>query len=474
MSTRFLQKLLDEAIEIIEADIRDELNAQATIATFDYKVIKKAVYNQLRFTLDRGKGQAKYSAWASLTPQQKKDALDFIEKESVKIMKDLYISYKKLKNPGVSVAVTGSPKRFTISVVTTNKANIEKRIGKGGRTIDIASFETVKDGYKSIVNKLWDNIATWLEQNSNVEDKELRSEQNKFALEHSLGESVSERRVGKGIDYLYNSINGVVKSEAKTEKIFKKLGLEALLQYKSLADRTDIKVFLGSASKNSRQGTVIERKIVEEAKEDIQNAIYFWATDEKVERWAGSDDRITIESKKIIKSFEDNIKEGKNLKKTTRNNTKLKLSKKKVKGKAKLPVKIRKKDTKLISTSRPKRVGGSQRVEAESTVALAALINQKLSEVVAKNMRYPALRYRTGRFARSVRVMEVTKTTKGFPSVGYTYMKRPYQVFEPGATSKAPWSSLASSDRDPRKLIDRSIREIAAKLLIGRFYTRRL
>ena len=32
----------------------------------------------------------------------------------------------------------------------------------------------------------------------------------------------------------------------------------------------------------------------------------------------------------------------------------------------------------------------------------------------------------------------------------------------------------SSSPRDPRKLIDRSIRQVAAELAIGRFYTRRL
>ena len=98
---------------------------------------------------------------------------------------------------------------------------------------------------------------------------------------------------------------------------------------------------------------------------------------------------------------------------------------------------------------------------------LGALINQKLPATVAKNMGLPGLRYRTGRFAQSVRITDVTRTTKGFPSIGYTYMKYPYQTFEPGYVQ-------GSQERDPRKLIDRSIREIAAELLVGRFYTRRV
>ena len=35
---------------------------------------------------------------------------------------------------------------------------------------------------------------------------------------------------------------------------------------------------------------------------------------------------------------------------------------------------------------------------------------------------------------------------------------------------QTPW---ASPERDPRQVIDRSIREIAAQFAIGRFYTRR-
>ena len=102
-----------------------------------------------------------------------------------------------------------------------------------------------------------------------------------------------------------------------------------------------------------------------------------------------------------------------------------------------------------------------------STVRLMGLLNTQLPQVVAKNMDSPALNYRTGRFASSVRVTEVQKTKEGFPSVGYTYMKNPYQTFEPGFAQGDP-------NRDPRKLIESSIREIALNLAIGRFYTRRL
>lgn len=98
---------------------------------------------------------------------------------------------------------------------------------------------------------------------------------------------------------------------------------------------------------------------------------------------------------------------------------------------------------------------------------LVGLLNQKLPDAIVNNMGSPALNYRTGRFANSVRVTDITKTPRGFPSIGYTYQTSPYQTFEPGYAQ-------GSAERDPRRLIDRSIREVAIEFALGRFYTRRV
>ena len=80
----------------------------------------------------------------------------------------------------------------------------------------------------------------------------------------------------------------------------------------------------------------------------------------------------------------------------------------------------------------------------------------------------PRLVNRTGRFAQSVRATDVSQTAQGFPSIGYTYEKGRYGVFE--STSG---TSRASIERDPRPLIDQSIREIVIGFGLGRIYTRR-
>lgn len=103
-------------------------------------------------------------------------------------------------------------------------------------------------------------------------------------------------------------------------------------------------------------------------------------------------------------------------------------------------------------------------------LSFLGILNSRLPETVAKNMGEPGLVYRTGRFANSVKALNILTTKQGFSSIGYTYDLSPYQVFEMGQGSP-PW---ATPERDPRGLIDRSIREIAAQYAMGRFYTRRL
>jgi hypothetical protein len=99
------------------------------------------------------------------------------------------------------------------------------------------------------------------------------------------------------------------------------------------------------------------------------------------------------------------------------------------------------------------------------------VLNSRINTQVAKNMGSPRLNYRTGRFAESVRITDISKTTQGFPSIGYTYMREPYEVFEfPGTGNPL----AQQGQRDPRSLIELSIREIMAQYAIGRFYTRRL
>ena len=186
------------------------------------------------------------------------------------------------------------------------------------------------------------------------------------------------------------------------------------------------------------------------------------------EEWAyieGSDSSVQKRRKIIIEDFAGPLRKSSHAKVKTES-TKVKRSKGKGPLKSSKPKGSTKQykdnDTTNLTSSAKKGVAGLP-------LALLASINKELPETVRKNMNSPSLQNQTGRFADSVRATDIMATNKGFPSIGYTYQRDPYQVFEDGAGAP-PW---ANGQRDPRSLIDKSIREIAAEFAVGRFYTRR-
>jgi len=100
----------------------------------------------------------------------------------------------------------------------------------------------------------------------------------------------------------------------------------------------------------------------------------------------------------------------------------------------------------------------------DNPLALATLINKALPQTVASKMTSPALNYRTGRFANSAEVQNVSVGPRGGTEVQYSYMLYPYQTFEPGFAQ-------GSTFRDPRKIIGESIREIAQGIVGNKFLT---
>jgi hypothetical protein len=95
-----------------------------------------------------------------------------------------------------------------------------------------------------------------------------------------------------------------------------------------------------------------------------------------------------------------------------------------------------------------------------SLINLQNLINQQLQDVISANMgdgsSRNVLNYRTGRFASSAKVEYISESRAGMITAFYSYMKNPYATFSGGGQQQYPRS------RDPKLLISKSIREIAA------------
>ena len=94
-------------------------------------------------------------------------------------------------------------------------------------------------------------------------------------------------------------------------------------------------------------------------------------------------------------------------------------------------------------------------------LSLTNLLNLGLAEQIRQNMgtgdRRDVLNYRTGRFANSANVERLTMSKQGMITAFYTYMKNPYATFSVGGRQQFPRS------RDPKLLISKSIRELAAQ-----------
>lgn len=84
-------------------------------------------------------------------------------------------------------------------------------------------------------------------------------------------------------------------------------------------------------------------------------------------------------------------------------------------------------------------------------------------------MKYPSLVNRTGTFGNSAKIVNVEQTREGFPTFVFDYERDPYDVFD-RTLGRSPWNT---PQRDPRALVDKSVRELVREMAIGRFYTRR-
>ena len=123
-----------------------------------------------------------------------------------------------------------------------------------------------------------------------------------------------------------------------------------------------------------------------------------------------------------------------------------------------------------VSIKLPKPRATPIRNTAGQFTSIPKILNMLRSQItlrVSKNMRTPRLNYRTGRFARSVKINSVSRSDKGNWTITYSYMTYPYQTFEPGYAQ-------GSVRRDPRSLITLSIRELVAKEIGDNFKAVRL
>ncbi len=253
---------------------------------------------------------------------------------------------------------------------------------------------------------------------------------------------------------------------AKDLANLKRADAQIILDIMKDGPKEEVNMGISSALINSQQGGGIKEQ---GAKANLDAAIkslkpFILATE-------GSDSLLTGRRKKIIKEIVKPFKNKKGIK-VKHENIKINQNKSKV-NLVKKPGKTIVEKGAALSVMGKKAVKRQEKRKATtsgmSLANILGVLNNQLPKTVANNMGSPRLENQTGRFAQSVRAIDVTNTAQGFPSIGYTYMRDRYGPYESTSGSR-----FADVDRDPRPLIDQSIREIVIGFGLGRLYTRRL
>ena len=404
--------------------------------------IRSEIYKEIAQYLDVG----------NIEPDRAKELDSLVSDHSKRIASAIWRYFKKRE--GDEVVVKGPAYAFNLTSTLRGRGSIFKTV-RGGKRVyagegEVSVFDTIRKSYKS-------------------QRALLKRDLNKFFAEEGV------RGIEKGasvLDLGHKSRSSIIEQRIRESKLeiatrippedAERLGVT--LSKRDTKDVSVIEVAIESSTLNQLKGRTTEAGLRAAYLKALEKAHRKLHSVENAAEWKGSDSRLDIEKKKIVGSFEKTAKEGPHLKKT-KSDTKLDLSNTKVRKKITQRVKKSNKRPALIENLGVRR--GRQKSSSTSVISLLALINSKLPETVIANMGPPSLSNRTGRFAGSARALNIVPTRQGYPSIEYTYQKDPYATFEPGGRQ-------GSTNYDPKKLIDKSIREIAAELILGRFFTRRL
>ena len=370
--------------------------------------------------------------------------------------------------------INENPKTEGDARVRGNKFSVSIMIVKRGAR---DNYKLLKNIYEDRLQEFYTAFLRLINKPEGLERKTGRGKNEKTIKETEAGEVFNLTHEGGANIYhmindaVFKALNHTAKNSGKPSKdIIKDLkalkNQDADIILSMINDGPKEEVRLGISSKliNAKTGGGIEEQgLKQNLDAAMKNLIEFLKTT------PGSDSIVVGQRKRIIKEM---VKPFKNKKGITvkHENTKLKNTKS--------PTKLVKKGGKtevvkgaavaIGAKKRPARQKQKTRTPRLGIKNILGVLNNQLPERVAGNMGTPRLENRTGRFAQSVRATDATRTAQGFPSIGYTYMKERYGVYESTSGTR-----FADIERDPRPLIDQSIREIVIGMGLGRIYTRR-
>ncbi len=392
----------------------------------------------------------------------------FIEKEALDFTSKMHTAIAG-KSGGVSNFDPSGRKWVEVTEIIGDQTSFSfSLVPKPGKSASIFNaFKKVKQAQQKTLNA---KLAARLKlENSGAYDKYNSTKQGKGFLDigHEGGSSISAQRLA-AVTNTINRFAVTTGSGGKADAALTKAIKDALDSLEWSIEKNDkgppvdivsVKFESKQFNRDNKNEVLHLNKTITKMVENI--GIEFAEVE-------GSDSSISKRQKIILKQFESTLKSEKRIK--------LQGFDTRIIASHKGPIA---KDAKGGKASTSSSLGGRGRKTtrrrkaahkgvSSSPLAMIVMLNKKLPDTVRKNMTSPRLQNRTGTFAQSVRITDIMMTPQGFPSIGYTYQRDPYQVFESGSSGN--WSN---EYRDPRTLIDKSIRELAATTATGRFYTRR-
>lgn len=357
---------------------------------------------------------------------------------------EVYNEFKK--KTSVILNFNGDENGFTVTISAKDPGKIGAKAFKPSKngpqlyykTAGTNVFRHINDAKRGPQQKLVSELNAVLRSTSLSSDSFIDTG-------HDIGVAEKQTRVGLG-----NLQSSIASSPQLAEIAAREARLDILSKFERGSKKFVVSVVEESANANRSKATS-ERLFKEQTLTILGQFIEDnkdWATQ------GGSDSQVDYIRKTIINSVIANGGKG------TRQKIDTKPSKvsKRIKGKT---------STSKSSNQESLKI---EKQTQSNPISLIPLLNASLSPAVKSQMIKPSLVNRTGTFADSVKVVNITRTPQGFLLLDYDYDRRPYDIFDP-VLGAAPWNTPA---RDPKKIINRALRVVAKGIIKERFYNRRI
>lgn len=435
-----------EILEILQKDFRKELDTRITILDLSYEALKVNVYRNTKLHLE-----AYETAYRILVK-----AISKLSKRKYSSIEELPVGYFSKKNAGYVYIDGGDNNRF---IVANSFGAIDTFVRDISRDPEVSKTSF---GISTILRSKKDAKGRTIpgeyikDQRRKVDIGHISSEdsenltsplEEKIQAVLKLGAATNNSKV---VLAAQTALTDLYSIQASGSYSFKNTAPENIAKARSVLGNGYVVVTLHRQKLNNKFSTQ-EAAVFFKLKQAIARAV----AKKPYEILAGSNNVLEDITQFILHSIDPKSKKAPRshttrAPKTTKRTTVLA-------------------GPKATGTRRQTKLANVQelpREEFSSLASLQMLLDQSLVDRIKQNMgggsRRDILNLRSGRFAESVKVERLSQSRAGMITAFYSYMKNPYATFSQGGRQSNPTS------RDPKLLISKSIREIAAQQVANR------